>query len=250
MASLPVGIQLYTVRDRLDQNFAGTVRALAEMGYQGVEFAWNYGGMQPDELAALLQSVGLRAVGYHTSLEEINNPESMTYSYARVLGGKYLSPGLPGDVERDWPAAIARIAEAANTAHAQGFTLTYHNHAQELADVDGERALDMLYRLTDPALVQAELDTFWVVKGGAEVVPYIRKHAGRTPEIHAKDMDPATGTFTEVGNGCLDWPAIVAAAVDGGAEWLIVEQDVCPGSSLESARKSIENLKRMGLISG
>jgi len=130
---------------------------------------------------------------------------------------------------------------------AQGFTFTYHNHAQELALIDGEHALDLLYAATDPALVQAELDTFWIAKGGAEVVPYIRKHAGRAPEIHAKDMDAETGSFTEVGNGVLDWPAIFAAAREGGAEWVIVEQDACPGNSLDSARMSIENLKRMGL---
>jgi sugar phosphate isomerase/epimerase len=247
MAAIPVGIQLYTVRDMLDQDFKGTVDALAEMGYQGVEFAWNYGGMTPVELAALLQSVGLRAIGYHTSLEEMLNPDSMTYAYARVLGGKYLTTGLPGDVAGDWQAAIARCAEGAAAAKAQGFTFTYHNHAQELACINGEHALDILYAATDPALVQAELDTFWIAKGGAEVVPYIRKHAGRVPEIHAKDMDPATGNFTEVGNGMLDWPAIFAVGQEVGAEWVIVEQDVCPGPSLDSARMSIENLKRMGL---
>jgi sugar phosphate isomerase/epimerase len=247
MATLPVGIQLYTVRTLLDTDFTGTVAALAEMGYQGVEFAWNFGGMEPDALAAFLKSVGLQAIGYHTSIEEMQNPDSMTYQYARAVGGKYLTTGLPGDVAGDWNAAIARCAAGAKAAKAQGYTFTYHNHAQELALLDGQHALDILYAATDPAEVQAEIDTFWVAKGGAEVVPYIRKHAGRTPEIHAKDMDPATGSFTEVGNGNLDWSAIVAAAVDGGAEWLIVEQDVCPGNPLDSARASITNLKKMGL---
>ncbi|HOS44298.1 MAG TPA: sugar phosphate isomerase/epimerase [Armatimonadota bacterium] len=247
MAAIPVGIQLYTVRDLLDEDFTGTLSALAAMGYQGVEFAWHYGGLAPDEMAAFLRSAGLRAIGFHTSLEEMLNPESATYAYARALGGAYLTTGLPGDVERDWPGAIARCAAAAQVVQAQGFTFTYHNHAQELALIDGEHALDLLYAATDPALVQAELDTFWIAKGGAEVVPYIRKHAGRAPEIHAKDMDAETGSFTEVGNGVLDWPAIFAAAREGGAEWVIVEQDACPGNSLDSARMSIENLKRMGL---
>ncbi|OPZ82404.1 MAG: Inosose dehydratase [bacterium ADurb.Bin429] len=247
MAAIPVGIQLYTVRDLLDQDFKGTLVALAEMGYQGVEFAWHYGGLSPDEMASFLRTISLRAIGFHTSLEEMLNPDSTTYAYARALDGKYLTTGLPGDVESNWLNAIERCAAAAKAVKAQGCTFTYHNHAQELALIGDEYALDQLYAATDPALVQAELDTFWIAKGGAEVVPYIRKHAGREPEIHLKDMNPETGSFTEVGNGILDWPAIFDAAKDGGAEWVIVEQDVCPGNSLDSARMSIENLKRMGL---
>lgn len=248
MAQYKLGIQLYTVRDACDTDFTGTLQALAKMGYQGFEFAWNYGGMSPEALAAFLKELGVQAAGLHTSLEEIANPDSDTYKYALATGAKYLTTSLAGEVAKDWKATIADVAKAAAVAKAQGLVFTYHNHAQEFEMIDGVYALDLLYQMTDADVVKAELDTFWIQTGGADPVAYIKKYAGRVPEVHVKDMDAETKSFTEVGNGILDWDAIFAAAQEAGAEWMIVEQDICAGSSVESARKSISFLQDMGLV--
>lgn len=241
--NIPVGIQLYTVRDACKDDFKGTLKALAEMGYQGVEFAWAYGGLAPHDLARYLHSLGLHAAGFHTSLEEILNPRSETYAYARALNGAFLTTSLCGEVAKNWPATVDRMAQAAEVAFSQGCVFTYHNHAQEMALLNGVIAEDMILRRH--SLVQFELDTYWIRKGGQDPVTTIRRYAGRAPQIHLKDMDPGDQSFTEVGRGNMDLPGILTAAEEGGARWIIVEQDTCKRPPLDSAKISIESLKKL-----
>jgi sugar phosphate isomerase/epimerase len=244
---LPIGIQLYTVRDLLDKDFTGTLKALADIGYQGVEFAWKYGGMSPEKLADFLKRLGLRCCGLHTNLDDIRNPQSDSYQYAKALGSPYLTTSRASDVAKDWNATIRDVAAAAAVASREGYVFTYHNHAHEFAKVDGAYALDLLYERTNPAHVKAELDTYWIRKGGEDPAAYIRKYAGRVPQVHLKDMDSTDEAFAEIGEGCLDMKDILAATGEAGSEWLIVEQDACKRPPLESAKISIENLKRLGV---
>lgn len=241
-----IGIQLYTVRDALQKDFKGTLKAIADMGYHGVEFAWNYGGLKPRELATYLQSLGLQAAGCHTSLDEMLNPRSDTYAYARALNCSFLTTSLAGEVQKDWTATVDRMVQAGAAAFSQGFTFTYHNHAQELAEVNGVIALDQVLARSG-SLVQFELDTYWIKKGGQDPVATIRRYAGRAPEIHLKDMDKTDGTFTEVGYGLMDLPGIFKAMETSGARWLIVEQDTCKRPALDSAKMSVDTLKKAGL---
>ncbi len=242
MADLRTGIQLYTVRQTLKDDFPGTIKALAEMGYDGVEFAWNYGGMTPEELAAFLQEVGLVACGLHAKKDEVDRPDSDAYAYAKALGCPYVTTSLAGDVEAGWDAAMDLVAAAGETAHGLGLTFTYHHHAQEFAKIDGQYALDLLYARTDAVKVQCELDTFWIKRGGEDPVSYIRKYAGRVPQIHLKDMN-TEGDFSEIGTGVIDVPGVLDVAKEIGAQWIIYEQDRCAGAEIDSARTSIRNLK-------
>jgi len=244
MESTPVGIQLYTVRQECKEDFVGTLTALAEMGYDGVEFAWNYGGMSPAELADLLVELRLRPCGLHAPKDQVAAPDSDAYAYARGLGCPFISTSLAGDVEKDWPAAIALVQRAGRAAAQCGIQFTYHNHAQEFQKLGGQYALDVLYARTDPQQVQAELDTHWIARGGLDPAAYIRKYAGRMPQLHLKDIGP-NQEFTEIGAGVLDLPGILAAARDAGAQWIIYEQDRCEGPPLESARVSITNLRKV-----
>lgn len=247
MTKIPSGIQLYTVRNECEKDFAGTLKAVAEMGYQGVEFAWNYGGMSPEELAAFLKELGLSACGLHVPIEQALDGESEAYAYAKAIGAPYIITSLPAEVEKDWYAAIEQVKKAGEIARAQGVTFTYHHHAQEFQKIDGEYALDLLYKKTDPQAVLVELDTYWLTLGGVDPVKYIRKYAGRVRLLHLKDMNAADRSFAEVGTGLMDLPAIFDAAQDVGIQWIIVEQDVCKGPAIESARISIENLKETNL---
>lgn len=249
MTEIPVGIQLYTVREHTGEeaSFKETLTALAEMGYKGVEFAWAYGGMDPADLAFFIESLGLTCCGMHTSLEHILDPNSESYDYAAALKSPCVTTSLAGEVAKDWRATIAQVQQAGETAVAQGLCFSYHNHAQEFDKIDGEYALDLLYANTDPAAVQGELDTYWIKKGGEDPVPYIRKYAGRVPQIHLKDMNPDDGNFTEIGEGLMDLAGIFAVGSEVGAQWVIYEQDVCPGLAIDSARLSIDNLRRAGL---
>lgn len=241
-----VGIQLYTVREACKTDFAGTLRALAAMGYQGVEFAGNYGGLKPRELAVFLNSLGLQAAGIHTGLANVLNPASEAYAYARALNAPFITTSLCNKVKTEWAATIDQMVQAAGVAFAQGFTFTYHNHADELAELDGAIALDRV--LARPSLIQFELDTYWIRKGGQDPAATIRRYAGRSPQIHLKDMDRTDNSFAEVGHGSLDIPGILKAVEANGARWLIVEQDTCKRPVLESARMSIETLKQAGVL--
>jgi sugar phosphate isomerase/epimerase len=244
MAGTPVGIQLYTVREDSQKDFAGTLKALADMGYDGVEFAWNYGGMSPLELADFLQDVGLRACGLHAPKDQVAVGDSEAYAYARGVGCPYISTSLLNDVATDWPAAIALVQEAGRVAAQHGMQFSYHNHAQEFETIDGQYALDMLYAQTDPAQVMAELDTHWIAKGGEDPAAYVRKYAGRVPQLHLKDIGP-NGKFVEIGEGVLDLEGVLAAAREAGSKWIIYEQDRCDRPPLESARISITNLRKV-----
>jgi sugar phosphate isomerase/epimerase len=247
MSKIPVGIQLYTVRQALNQDFKGVVKQLAELGYKGVEFAGQYGNMEPAELAAFLKEAGLKCCGQHSGINEICDPASKLYAYAKALKCPYVTTSCAWVVDKDWPGTIVQLSKCGAVAKANGCVFTYHNHSQEFAKFDGVYAEDMLFQKTDPTEVMAELDTFWIRKGGPDPVAYIAQYPGRVPQIHLKDMNPITCEFTEVGNGLMDLKAIFKVGNEVGAKWVIVEQDSCPGPELESAKISITNLKKVKL---
>lgn len=246
----PIGIQLYTVRDACQADFKGTLKALAAMGYDAVEFAFVYGGLQPQELADFLKSLKLKTAGMHVTLDDIANPSSDSYRYAAALNTPCLTTSLAGEVAKDWVGTVKKVDQAGKVALSKGITFTYHNHAQELAlipEAKGKTALDYMRENTNAQAVQFELDTYWIKKGGQDPVATIRNFKGRAKQIHLKDMDPKDSTFAEVGTGLMDLPAIFKAAGEAGAEWVIVEQDTCKRPPIESAKISIDNLKKAGL---
>ena len=246
--TMTLGVQLYSVRENCNSDFKGTLAALAKMGYQSVEFAGAYGNMEPSELAAFLDELKLQTAGLHLSLAEIADPGSKAYSYAAALKTRHVTTSLAGQVAKDWKATIQDISKAAAVALSKGLQFTYHNHAQEFTKIDGIYAQDMLFQQTDPKAVQFELDTFWIKKGGEDPVAYITKYTGRVPQVHLKDMDPSDQSFTEVGNGNMDLPAIFAASQKAGAKWVIVEQDSSKRPMMESMEISARNLKNRKLV--
>jgi sugar phosphate isomerase/epimerase len=244
---MTLGLQLFTVREDMKKDFKGTLAAVAEMGYEAIETGAP-AEMGAQEFAAFVKSLGLVTAGVHAGVDELMVAGSRPYQYARALGAPHVTISAMYDVDKDWNALIEKVKIAAAVAKKEGFQFTYHNHHLEFKRLGGEYALDILYARTDPKLVQCELDTYWIKRGGEDPVAYIKKYKGRTPEIHLKDMDPADESFTEIGNGCMDLAAIFDAARYVGAKWIIVEQDKWKGTGLESARISIDNLKKTGLI--
>ncbi len=236
MPSRPrLGIQLYTVRDLTgDDRFPSTLAALAELGFEGVEFAWRYGGLQPDELAAFLRSLGLVCCGLHVQLEELLDPAHSVYDYARACGSPYITTSLCSRVE-EWDGLLPQVSEAAAIARSQGLQFTYHNHWQEFVQLGGSYALDVMKRETDPALVQFELDLGWIRKAGEEPLTYWEAYSGRVPQIHLRDYDGERETVCDIGAGFIDVAAVTRQARAMGTEWLIYEQDAYPDSPLASA---------------
>ena len=195
MKKFPLGIQLYNVRDDCKKDFKATVSALAKIGYQGVEFAGIYGGMSPEELAAFLKELRIVCCGLHVPFEHLLDPKSDSYRYAKAVQAPFITTSCAGEVAKDWQGTIAKLREAGRVARSAGLTFTYHNHAQEFQKIGGQYALDLLYEAAEPATVQAELDTYWIRKGGEDPAAYIRKYSGRAPQIHLKDMDRGRRQF-------------------------------------------------------
>ncbi len=245
MKDLKIGIQMYTIREALKQDFKGVCRELVKLGCDGAEFAFYFGEMSPAELGAFTKEIGLKACGMHVSSNDFFNPDTKALDYARALGVKYVTISCSFGAEK-LDSAVELCTKAGKAAAENGFQFTYHNHAAEFEKLaDGECALDAFYRRTDPKLVMAELDVYWVTKGGQDPVNYIRRYAKRLPQLHLKDMDPVDGSFTELGNGKVDLAACIREAKNTICEWVIYEQDVCKRPAFESAVISIGHIKKL-----
>lgn len=265
-----IGLQLYSVRDEMQEDFEGTLRQVKEMGYSAVEFAGLY-GRSPREVKALCEKLELIPLSAHVPFAElIADPQGVVACYKQI-GCRYIViPYLteeyrPGAEKFEEVISGARvIGEAAAEA---GMVLQYHNHDFEFVKIDGEYALDVLYREVGPAFLQTQIDTCWVNVAGEDPAAYVRKYAGRIPTVHLKDFagaksenmyaligidenekkDTGAFEFRPLGKGLQNIPEIVRASVEGGAEWFIVEQDM-PSmglSPIECARISAEYLKEV-----
>lgn len=254
MPPLPLACQLYTVRDLTQRDFPGTIRELAAIGYRAVELA-GYGNLRTAaDVRKVLNDHGMAAVAAHTGLDALERGFNKLLDDAAALGtGTIVLSFLPESRRKDadgWRASAALLNELGWACQTQGIELAYHHHHFEFVRLDGEYALDLLWRLTDPAYLKAELDTFWIRYGGEDPAGYIRKLGPRAPLLHLKDLLRGPPVkFGEVGTGILDFPGILAAAREAGVRWGIVEQDnTYDRPPLESLRISYDNLKRLGAV--
>lgn len=246
MVSLPLALQLYTVRDEAERDFVGMLRQVAAMGYTAVEFA-GYGNLSAAELRALLKELGLSAPASHNIRP--NLPESeleQALVYAREIGCEYaVIPWLGSQrlVETPFAQLVSELTAIAQRCQTAGLRLVYHNHDYSFhRRADGHLLLDDLLAALDPSLFTLELDIYWAAYAGLDPVTFLREHRGRVDLLHLKDMK-ADRDMVEVGDGTLDMAAIIAAGQEAGARWLIVEHDRPQIPSLESARRSLENLR-------
>ncbi|MFD1676983.1 sugar phosphate isomerase/epimerase family protein [Alicyclobacillus fodiniaquatilis] len=240
-----IGLQLYTLRELMEQDFIGTLKKVAKIGYQAVEFH-HFGGMTAKELRGVVDDLGLKPLSSHVALDRLEHELEQVISESVELGLEYVvCPWLP-ESRRETPEAIASLASVLEKIGARcqeaGLQFAYHNHDFEFAKVGDEFALDVLFANTSANHVQAELDLYWIKRAGQDPVAYIQKYKNRCDLLHVKDMSAKDGSFDTVGQGVLPWPDIFAAAEQAGAKWYIVEQDVCPGDPLESIQTSLQFL--------
>ncbi len=264
--ALPIAVQIYSVRDNAKADLRGTLQKIKEMGYDGVEFAGLY-DLDPAVIRDWCQEIGLTPISAHVSYALLKEDPKGTIAQYATIGCPYIAiPYLGEDVRpgsEGWLSAVEDIKMIAEEAKAQGIQLLYHNHDFEFIRLeDNEYGLDQLYRLI-PAL-QTEIDTCWVNVAGENPAAYVRKYTGRAPIVHLKDFvgqktqnmyeligidkkaDETTAfEFRPVGSGKQDFPAILAAAQDAGAKWVVVEQDrpSMGKTPLESIEMSINYLR-------
>lgn len=253
MGRIPIGLQLYTVRQEMVESPVDTIKAVAKMGYEGVEGGMPK-GMSNKEYLALLGDCNLKLIGGGTSSDELRNNLQRVIDRCQELGIDSLMTGIGGDLRaanNDWKRVVAELGEGCAKAAEAGLQILYHNHAFEFeTKVDGMYGLDYIF--ANIPTIQAELDVYWVKTGGEDPVKYINKYAGRLPRIHIKDraMSPADEEcpFAEIGQGILDWDGIFDAAPEAGVKWYVVEQDRWIRAPLESAKMSIDYLKSRGMV--
>ena len=266
--SFPIAVQVYSVRHAAKEDLAGTLQKIKDMGYDGVEFAGLY-DHSPAEVKQMCQRIGLVPISAHVSFSDMAaDPEGVLSQY-KEIGCSYVAIPAVGPEYRPGAEKFGELMQLAakigKAAKALGMQLLYHNHDFEFTKVDGKYGLDVLYETVPADLLKTELDVCWVNVGGENPAAYIRKYAGRTPVVHLKDfvgektanMYELIGVKTEaakqteafefrpVGMGKNDLPAILQAAKESGAEWVVVEQDK-PSlgmTELESIEKSIQYLK-------
>jgi len=223
---------------------------VADIGYAAVELA-GYGGLSVQEVAGLLADNHLKVAGSHISLDTIEADVSKVIEENLALSNTHIVVPYLGDDRRgtaaDYEAVAASLNKYGETLRASGMTLCYHNHDFEFKPLeDGRLGEDIILDGTDPIFVKAEVDSYWILKAGHDPVAFIRKHSGRVPLLHLKDMDPEDKSFAPIGTGLLPLDELIAAAGEIGTEYLIVEQDVCKGPALEAVTLSYNNLKAKG----
>jgi len=257
---MPIGLQLYTVRDHLEKDLEGTFKRVAQIGYKVVELGgtFDFYGKKPGELKRMLNDAGLQALSTHFTEQQLKTDLAKRIADSKECGITYVGLASLAAGDRQSLDAIRRdadwfnqIGEATSKAGCRFF---YHGHNFDYASVDGVVEYDELIRRTDPKLANFELDCFWCVRAGKDPVDYFNRFPGRFLQLHIKDLKPGfppttqsddRPAFTEVGHGVIDWPKIFKAARKGGMQHFYVEQDQCDRDSLESAKMSYEYLHKL-----
>jgi sugar phosphate isomerase/epimerase len=249
MTRIPIAVQMYTLREESEKDFAGTLKKVAELGFDGVEFA-GYGGLTAKEVKVILDNLGLQVAASHVPLEELENNLAGVIEDQKTIGSKYIvCPYLLPERRReeDYQALISFLDQAGEVCHHEGITLCYHNHDFELARLsDGRTALETIFEDTNASNVKAELDVYWLTKAGEKPVAWMNTYKSRTPLIHLKDMTTdAEQFFAELGTGGVDLEAVLQMGEEAGVQWWIVEQDESRRTPFESIEISMEYLKRV-----
>ncbi|MGE7610962.1 sugar phosphate isomerase/epimerase family protein [Paenibacillus sp. NPDC101420] len=245
---LKIGLQLYTLREELEQDFEGTLRKVAALGYKGVEF-FHYFGRTAAEVKQLLNELGLVALGAHRPYDTLLNDTEAEISYNLEIGNPNLIVPYLSEEQRNYVEVAANLKVIGEKCKAGGAVLLYHNHDFELTDKYGDSdrtAFDGLFEEVPADLLQVEMDTCWVHHAGYDPVEYINKYAGRLPIIHLKDLKKKEDGSPEtvvLGEGEVNLTAILNAAVQANVEWAVVEQDFCSRSPLESVEDSLKWVK-------
>jgi sugar phosphate isomerase/epimerase len=249
-----IALELWTIRDWLknETDFARAMKKTRAAGYQAVELA----GVSPEIPAATLKKIlddnGIVCMATQGSLDALTDNLSRTIDDLKTLecGHTALASG-PGDMRSETGyRELARIlTETGKRLAEHGIKLAYHNHAFEFERYGDKTGFEILYNESDPRYLEAKIDTAWVQKGGADVVSWIKRLAGRMSVIHFKDYTIVDNeiTLAEVGEGNLNWPGIVDACKEAGVTWYVVEQDQCRRDPFESIKISFDNLREMGL---
>lgn len=254
------GLQIYSVRDKMTsaEGIRETFHALREMGYTYLQTAGTP-AVSYAEYGQMAADAGLKIVGTHDNFAMMCDDFQQALANHKALNTQLMGIGgyNPQPDNTDiavWESFIEKANAVAANCAKHGMKFTYHNHSHEFIRLaNGKTPMDMLVEGLDPVNTSFVLDTYWVQHGGGDVRYWIEKLTGRIDILHLKDMQRLKTfhevrgwqLFTEIGNGNLNWPLILEAAQKAGVKYYVVEQDTCPGDSLDSMRISANYLKNL-----
>jgi sugar phosphate isomerase/epimerase len=254
-----VGLQMYTIRNVMKDDFEGKLAKVAAIGYREIEFA-GYDGHTPQEIRGMLDRHGLTGPSAHVPFKSLTaDAWPGVLEAAHIVGHEYLvNPYIDDDIRKGpdgWKRAAETFNRAGEASKKAGIQFAYHNHWFEFAPVNGKLPYDMLLEECDPNLVKMEMDLCWIYVGGQDPLKYFKKYPGRFPLVHVKDLtkipkvDASGGQnfgdslpeMTSVGGGIIDWKKIFKHADEAGIKHYFVEHDH-PQDPFESITKSYQYL--------
>lgn len=255
MSEPTVGAQLYTLRDYLKdlQGVRETLERVAEIGYTAIQIS-GFGPVDMAEVAKICRDNDLDVAATHIGWDRCRNELDGLIEEHKTLDCQHPAiGGLPGEYRsvEGVQRFIDELGPIAEKLRAAGMDFSYHNHNHELAHYDGKPWLQRLYSQAPGKLLKAEIDTYWIQAGGGDPAQWIRRCAGREPLVHFKDMivtPEREARFAPIGEGNLNWDAILEACREGGVQYALVEQDTCYDvDPFEAMATSYRNLVEMGL---
>ncbi len=250
---IPVGLELYSVRNALSQDLIATVRAVAKMGYEGVEFYAPYFAWTPGyakEVRKLLDDLGIRCFSTHNDASSFT-PENLSKASElnQTIGSKFIVMASAGRVDHldGWKRVADTLSRAAGTLRPAGLRAGYHNHHLEFTLVEGRRPIEIIAANT-PEDVTLQLDVGTCVEAGSDPVAWINGNPRRITSLHCKDWAPGPGNGYKVlfGDGVSPWKKIFdAAEMGGGVEYYLIEQEGSAYPELETAERCLAKFRQV-----
>ena len=249
---VPLGLELYSVRNELMKDLNGTVTAVAKVGYEIVEFYspyFEWSVEQAKSIRKLLDDLGIRCLSTHNGANSLTAEGlQKAIELNQIIGSKYIIVASAGKVSGvdGWKGFAERLTTAAEKLRPLGMYTGFHNHQTEWRPVDGQRPMDILAANT-PKDVALQLDCGTCVEAGADPVAWINANPGRIKSTHLKDWAAGRGYAVAFGEGDVPWaPLLDAAEKTGGVEYHLIEQETAAaGESIAMARRCLENYKKL-----
>ncbi|RLD74832.1 MAG: sugar phosphate isomerase/epimerase [Bacteroidetes bacterium] len=245
-----IGIQLYTIRKVLGEDFEGTLQKIAEIGYNSVETAGysnrKFYGYKPKDFKKFTKKLGIRPLSSHTDVKLKNLDQIIDDSLE--AGMKYIvQPSISRDRRKsidDYKKLADEFNVIGEKCNKSGLRFAYHNHAFEFEKIDGQIPYDILLQNTNKDYFTMQLDTYWMVYGGYQPIDYFNKYPGRFGLLHIKDMDNTEKReSTEIGKGIIDFKEIFEAKAKSGMKYYFLEQESFKMPVFESLAISYNYLK-------
>lgn len=241
-----IALQLYSINKLTQNDFFGTLKKVAQIGYTGVEFA-GYFNTPAIQLKSVMDKLGLKSAGSHIGFSELIDNIDKVIEYSLIIeSSNIICPGLPSDFT-DSPEGYKRAAEIFNEigekCKQNNIQFAYHNHDIEFKKFNNEYGIDILLQNTQKDLVHFEIDTYWVEYGGNSAVDFINKYKDRCSLLHIKDLKSRQDKRdTEIGKGIIDFNEVITLGEKYNTKWYIVEQEDFEIPLLESVSQSYSYL--------